>query len=177
MEEWIRMALEEGFTYATELRMETVELLTEVRQMCEKNTCHAYGKNWACPPACGTLEECRARLEQYPYGILLQTVGEIEDWMDYEGMMEVESTHKRNFERYVSRLRQEKIKMLPVGTGGCRVCSTCTYPGAPCRFPEKSFTSMEAYGMEVNRICKANGLDYNYGPGRIAYTACCFIHE
>lgn len=121
MEEWIRMALEEGFTYATELRMETVELLPEVRQMCEKNTCHAYGKNWACPPACGTLEECRARLEQYPYGILLQTVGEIEDWMDYEGMMEVESTHKRNFERYVSRLRQEKIKMLPVGTGGCRV--------------------------------------------------------
>jgi hypothetical protein len=33
-------------------------------------------------------------------------------------------------------------------------------------------TSMEAYGMVVNEICKANGLAYNYGPERMAYTSC-----
>lgn len=175
IEELIREALEEGFTYAVEIRRDSVELLEEVRQMCEKNTCRIYGKNWACPPACGTLEECARRLQEYPAGILLQTVGEIEDWMDFEGMMEVEKHHKETFERYVDRLRQQKAEVLPIGTGGCRICQECTYPHQPCRFPQRCFTSMEAYGMEVNRICKKNGLAYNYGPGKIAYTACCFL--
>lgn len=175
MEQWIRIALEEGFTYAKELKMDTIELLPEVRKMCENNTCRAYGKNWACPPACGTLEECGERLKGYSRGIILQTVGEIEDWMDFEGMMEAEKKHKETFDRFVGRVRNQEPDALPVGTGGCRICAQCTYPDEPCRFPEKSFTSMEAYGMEVNRICKNNGLSYNYGPGKIAYTACCFL--
>lgn len=95
MEQWIRIALEEGFTYAKELKMDTIELLPEVRKMCENNTCRAYGKNWACPPACGTLEECGERLKGYSRGILLQTVGEIEDWMDFEGMMEAEKNIRK----------------------------------------------------------------------------------
>lgn len=175
METLIRMALEEGFTYAGELAVENIELLPEVRKMCEQNTCHAYGKSWACPPACGTLDECRVRLSSFHTGILLQTVGEIEDWMDFEGMMEAEKTHKETFDRYVERLRKDGRDILPVGTGGCRICETCTYPGEPCRFPERSYASMEAYGMEVSRICRASGLKYNYGPGKIAYTACCFF--
>lgn len=175
MEQWIQWALDAGFTYAKELRMDSVELLPEVRQMCEANTCRAYGANWACPPACGTLEECAERLKKYSGGVLLQTVGEIEDWMDYEGMMEVEKRHKEQFVNYVDRLRKQIPGVLAVGTGGCRVCAKCTYPDSPCRFPDRCFTSMEAYGMEVNRICKSNGLQYNYGPGKIAYTACCFL--
>ncbi len=175
MEQWIQLALEEGFSYAAELKMDTVELLPEVRQMCENNTCRAYGKSWVCPPACGTLEECAGRLKKYTCGILLQTVGEIEDWMDYEGMMETEKKHKETFERYVQKLRKQVPELLPVGSGGCRICAQCTYPESSCRFPDRSFTSMEAYGMEVSRICKKNGLEYNYGPGKIAYTACCFL--
>lgn len=175
MEQWLQIALETGFTYAVGIPEDAVKLLPEVRSMCESNTCHAYGKNWSCPPACGTLEECSRRLSGYSRGILLQTVGEVEDWMDFEGMMRVEKQHKDTLERFVNRIRQEVPDVLPLGSGGCRICETCTYPDNPCRFPERCFSSMEAYGMEVSRICKNCGLEYNYGPGKIAYTACCFL--
>lgn len=175
MDKWIKQALETGFSYAVELDFSSMELLPEIRQMCEMNTCGAYEKNWSCPPACGSLEACSERLSQYKSGILVQTVGEIEDWMDFEGMMRIEQEHKEKFDLFAQELRKEIPQCLPVGTGGCRVCSSCTYPDSPCRFPDKCYTSMEAYGMEVNRICKANNLQYNYGPGKIAYTACYFL--
>jgi predicted metal-binding protein len=62
--------------------------------------------------------------------------------------------------------------MLSLGSGGCRRCKKCTYPDAPCRFPEKKFASMEAYGMLVTQVCQDNGLDYYYGKGTITYTSC-----
>lgn len=172
---WIEKALECGFSYAAELNWSALKLLPAVRQMCEMNTCGAYEKNWACPPACGTLEECEVRLRRYTRGILVQTVGEIEDWMDFEGMMRVEEEHQKKFADFAQVIGKEFDDCLPVGTGGCRVCKSCTYPYAPCRFPDKCYTSMEAYGMEVNSICKSSNLQYNYGPGKIAYTACYFL--
>lgn len=33
----------------------------EIRKICEDNTCRLYGKTWACPPAVGTVVECRER--------------------------------------------------------------------------------------------------------------------
>lgn len=175
MDKWIKKALECGFTYAVEMDVRSLKLLPEVRQMCEMNTCGAYEKNWACPPACGTLAECNERLKKYSQAILVQTVGEIEDWMDFEGMMRVEAEHRKYFTQLAEIMGNEVADCLPVGTGGCKQCSTCTYPDAPCRFPDKCYTSMEAYGMEVNSICKQSDLQYNYGPGKIAYTACYFL--
>lgn len=175
MDEWIKKALECGFSYAVEMDCSSLELLPEVRQMCEMNTCGQYDHNWSCPPACGTLEQCSERLKPYRRGILVQTVGEIEDWMDFEGMMEVEQDHMKTFTRFAEQLRAAIPESLAVGTGGCRQCESCTYPDQPCRFPQKRYTSMEAYGMEVNRTCKHNNLQYNYGPGKIAYTACYFL--
>ena len=45
-----------GFTHIVPLDCKTIELLPEVRQMCQADTCHMYEKNWSCPPGCGSLE-------------------------------------------------------------------------------------------------------------------------
>ena len=154
MEELKKLGEEAGFTHVAALDCSTIKLLPEVRQMCASNTCHMYGKNWHCPPGCGTLEECEARVRSYRQGILVQTVGELEDSMDGEGMMEAEKAQ------------------LPIGSGACTRCASCTYPDAPCRFPDKTFASMEAYGMLVTQVCQDNDLPYYYGPCTIAYTSC-----
>ena len=86
-----------GFTHIAPLDCSTIKLLPEVRQMCAENTCHMYGKNWSCPPGCGTLEECDTQIRKYSHGILVQTVGKLEDFMDGEGMMETEAAHKEHF--------------------------------------------------------------------------------
>ena len=71
-----------SFTHIAPLDCSTIKLLPEVRQMCAENTCHMYGKNWSCPPGCGTLEECETQIRKYSHGILVQTVGKLEDSMD-----------------------------------------------------------------------------------------------
>lgn len=161
-----------GFTNWSALDVNTIELKTEVRDMCAVNTCGMYGKRWSCPPGCGTLEECAQRLKGRTMGILVQTVGEIEDSFDFEAMMEIEAEHKVHFKAMYAALREAGADVLAVGSGCCTSCRDCTYPDAPCRFPDKLVSSMEAYGMVVNEICKANGLAYNYGPERMAYTSC-----
>ena len=62
--------------------------------------------------------------------------------------------------------------LLALGAGTCTRCKECTYPDAPCRFPDKRVSSMEACGLVVMDTCKANGLGYYYGPQSIAYTSC-----
>ena len=173
-EELSKVAQECGFTAWAALDVSTIELKPEVRGMCAVNTCGMYEKRWSCPPGCGTLEECGERIKARTYGILVQTIGDIEDSFDFEAMMEIEAEHREHFQEMHNALLEAGVDVLAVGTGCCSICKECTYPNAPCRFPKKLVASMEAYGMVVNEVCKANGLAYNYGPEKMAYT-CCFL--
>ena len=166
------LAKAQGFSQAALLDCRTIELKPEVRQMCEANTCHMYGKCWSCPPGCGSLETCREKIAGYRYGVLVQTTGQLEDDLDGETMMETEALHKEHFYAFERVLRKQYPDMLAIGAGCCTKCAECTYPDAPCRFPKKDFSSMEAYGMVVTQICQANGLAYYYGPCTITYTSC-----
>lgn len=166
------LAAEAGFTRCVPLDAATIELRDEVRAMCASGSCGAYGKNWSCPPACGEIEDLRRNIARYRRGILVQTVGEVEDSLDYEGMMAAEAAHKAHFARLHEHLLKQWPDLLALGAGACTRCGDCTCPDAPCRFPERRVSSMEAYGMLVADTCKANGLAYYYGPGAIAYTSC-----
>lgn len=83
-----QLCLSHGFTNVVPLACDTIELKPEVRQMCASDSCHKYNKCWSCPPGCGTLEECEQRVRKYKLGILVQTVGQLEDSMDGEGMVQ-----------------------------------------------------------------------------------------
>lgn len=168
----IDLALKQGFTHVAPLDPATLELLPEVRDMCSTNSCGKYDKNWACPPACGTLDECREKISTYSKGILVQTMGELEDAMDFETMMELEEKHKKNFLAFRVVLTEIYPELLALGAGACSICKECAYPDAPCRFPEKCVSSMEAFGILVNKTCTANNMLYYYGPNTLAYTSC-----
>ena len=171
-EQLAKIAEKAGFSTWAPLDLATIELKSEVRDMCAANSCGQYGKRWSCPPGCGTLEECAQRLKGYTQGILVQTYGDIEDSYDFEAMMEIETDHKEHFTEMYEMLREAGITVLAVGAGCCTACAKCTYPDELCRFPEKQISSMEAYGMLVLEICKANGLQYYYGSDKMAYTSC-----
>lgn len=166
------MGTARGFTHVAPLSCGTIELKEEVRQMCAADTCHKYGRCWSCPPGCGSLAECGEKIRRYREGILVQTVGELEDALDGESMMETEARHKQSFAAFEAELRALYPDMLAIGAGCCTKCKVCTYPDAPCRFPGQAFSSMEAYGMLVTQVCQANHLKYYYGPCTIAYTSC-----
>ena len=170
-QEIIDLAKEVGFDVAAPLDPSTIVLHEEVRGMCAEGKCHAYGKNWTCPPACGDLDHCREVITRYSNGIIVQTIGHLEDSMDYETMMDTGRIHKEHFRALSELVRERCPNATCLGAGGCTVCKTCNYP-EPCRFPEKAFSSMEGYGMLVSEVCTVNNLPYYYGENTIAYVAC-----
>lgn len=173
MEELLKKALEAGFTFAVPLDVTTLEVQPEVRDMCAADKCRAYGKNWTCPPECGTLEECGSRIKKFKYGILAQTKGELEDSMDWETMVEIEHDHLDHFHAFADVIRSIHPDVLCLGSGGCRICAKCAYP-EPCRFPERACSSMEGYGLLVSNVCQKNNLPYYHGKDTLAYT-CCYL--
>lgn len=174
-EELAKFAKDAGFSYWAPLDLSTIELKPEVRDMCAANTCGMYNKRWSCPPGCGSLEECSEKLKGYTLGILVQTVGDVEDGFDFEAMMEIEADHKDHVFEIRDALLAAGHKPLAVGAGACTQCAKCTYPDEPCRFPDKQISSMEAYGMLVLEICKRNGLQYFYGSDKMAYNSCVLL--
>jgi len=168
----VQEALDGGFSQAGELNVGALEFMPEVREMCSVDRCHQYGKNWRCPPGCGSIEEAAERAAQYSFGVLVQTIGKMEDDFDYETIEETGTRHKRNFSALAEKLKERYPDMLPMGAGTCTLCKTCTYPDAPCRFPDKSIASMEAYGLWVSRVCTLSNIPYNNGKQTITYTSC-----
>ena len=117
MKELEKMGLEAGFTHVALLKSSTIELMPEVREMCEKNTCHMYNKRWSCPPGCGDLEACQKKISQYGEGIIVQTVGQLEDPMDGETMMETEAIHKETFYKFEKCSENAGRRCWPLARG------------------------------------------------------------
>lgn len=115
------------------ISMDTVELRDEVRDMCHNGNCGKYARNWSCPPGCGTLDQCRQQLLSYKTGILVQTVGEIEDSMDWEGMKDTKSAtnfflKRKSFTGHVRDFFLWELEPAP--------CVEMYLP-QPCRQPEQ----------------------------------------
>ena len=171
MENWINLALESGFDHAVPLDTATLTSRQEVRDMCRADLCRAYGKNWTCPPHCGSLEVCEAKMKGYRRGLLLQTVGQLEKTIDTKAYRRTEQRHLEQFAALSRQIKAQFPNALCLGSGGCRVCKACAYP-EECRFPEQAYGSMEGYGLFVTQVCRDNNLAYHHGEKTITYTAC-----
>ena len=74
-----QMAIECDFLEYGYVEIDNLKYHPEVRVMCEDNTCRNYGTSWACPPAVGTIEECRTRVAQYEKMMIFSRAYSLED--------------------------------------------------------------------------------------------------
>lgn len=174
-QELLLLAEQYKFDHVGTFRADILKFDPAVRSMCASGRCHSYGKRWTCPPGCGTLEEIAGRAAGYHRGILLQSTGILADDFDVDTMLETELLQKERFSLYVEQMRKQYPDCLPMSAGTCQICKKCTYPNAPCRFPELAFPSMEAYGLVVSKVCEDSGIPYYYGPSTITYSCCVLI--
>lgn len=171
------LALQAGFSHVARLKTAQLKVMPEVREMCAAGRCQRYRHSWSCPPACGTLEEIEANIQQYSGGILVQSVGIMEDDFDIEAINQTQTLHKSRFFTLARQVRCLQPDCLPLTAGSCTICRRCTYPDHPCRFPSKMLSSMEAYGLLVSDVCLSSGLQYYYGPRAITFTSCILTKE
>jgi len=154
-----------------------VEFTPEVRAMCAENKCHQYGKTWACPPAVGTLDECRERAQSYDKMLVFSGKFEIEDSMDFEGIHTAMQDFKDIARRLDDAVRPELKTHLMLSNEGCGTCASCTYPDAPCRFPDKVHGSIEGYGIFVTKLAQQVGIKYNNGENTITFFGALLYNE
>ena len=171
------LAADEGFECIGEAPAAALQVRAEVRDMCAADRCQAYGRTWTCPPACGDLDHFAARIAEHDRCLVVQTIGQMEDDFDIEGIMEAEALHKRRYGALVDAARAAAAgtPLMALGAGACTLCPQCTCPDEPCRQPDRAHTSMEAAGLLVSDVCEAAGIPYNHGRGTMAFTSCILV--
>lgn len=163
------IAVQSSFSEAGYINVADLNYYPEVRAICEGNSCRNYAASWACPPAVGTIAECRERVEQYDKMLLFSKKYELEDSFDFEGMTEGLLDFKGTTDLFAQNLNGILQDYLLLSNEGCGRCAECTYPGAPCRFPQSLHHSLEGYGFMVNELAGKAGLRYNNGPNTVTY--------
>ena len=142
----------------------------EVRGMCAQNSCGKFGTNWQCPPAVGSVDENRLICQRFNNALILNTVAELEDSFDFEGMMEAGANHKKTALQIKDFMKSLTDDFLMFGAGGCNLCPRCSYlDGEPCRKPDETMPAMEACGIFVVELCKTTGLKYINGQDTVTY--------
>lgn len=170
-EEIIALAAREGFAGAAVADVRDIVFDPSFRPYCAENLCGQYGANHSCPPDCGTPEEMRRRVLSHRHALVLQTVWEISDYTDKASLREAKGAHNTALLNLVKRLRARGLgNGLIVGASGCALCSPCARAaGKPCRFPDLQYSCMSAYCIFVRKLAEACGLEYDPGPGLLAF--------
>ena len=144
-----------------------------VAASCRMNYCGMYNRIWMCPPAVGNWQELEKEFRKYRRFFVFTTKHDIEDSFDIEGMGRGKDEHKLVQDRVQEALRGLPCRIL--GAGGCGICKTCTYPDAPCRFPDKTVPSMEACGINVVELSRDVGIHYINGQNTVTYFSMVFF--
>jgi len=169
-DELMGLAIRCGAAKAAVIDVKDIVLSTTFRDICAGNGCGKYGKCWMCPPHIGEIHALMDELRSFEKGLLYQTIYEIEDSFDIEGMGEASVKHAQ-----VSQNVNDAVKPLlgrhrHLSCGGCHLCERCAIlDDQPCRFPDKALPPMEGYGIDVYQTVKPTALKYINGQNTVTY--------
>lgn len=149
-------------------KTEELPFSERIRTVCRQE-CPRYGKTWACPPAVGTVEECRRRCLSYPDGLLIVTLAEVADIGSMEQALATRPPHEALTRLVASLLREQGAQVMGLSTDSCAVCDRCAYPDAPCRHPELMFPCVESHGIVVTELADRLGVEYQYGGNTVTW--------
>ena len=165
--EMLSMAREAGFEAAL-IAPEEVPVDGKYRAGCEENRCGRYNANYACPPDCGAVEEMAARIRGGELALVLTSSWPIESYGDTEAIRHGTEEHNRAYLRLLDALRERGYEGFMVGGSCCDLCHPCRKTlGEPCVQPERRFSCMSAYCVDVARLAEKCGLEFAWDSRRL----------
>lgn len=144
------------------MKSEELTFSDRVRTICETE-CPRFGTTWACPPAVGPVETCKARCLSYPELLMISTVTEVRDIADMDECLSTSKEHEAIAYEVAQLLKEQGCEVLVLSTESCSQCARCTYPDAPCRKPERMFPCVESHGILVTELCEKYGMEFFNG--------------
>ena len=170
IQQFIQTCIEAGAHKAFVIDVDKIPFDENLRPYCEANICGHYGKNHECPPGVGDVNEVISEAKEYTKALVFQTVAEIEDSFDIEGMQRAEQVHSKVGEKIEQNVQSHFNDYLHLMAGGCSVCEECTkIIEKPCRFPDKAISSLEAYCMNVVTLAELCEMKYINGQNTVTY--------
>ena len=155
---------------------EEIEFSFRVRWICEKE-CERYNSTWACPPAVGSVEECRKRCLGYRECFLFSTIAEVSDVINFEETLATRKEHEAITAAIESFIRQQGSASMALSTESCDICESCTFPqGLPCRFPEKMHPCVESHGIIVSELAEKYDMEFTLSANQILWFGILFIN-
>ena len=157
---------------------ETSELVfsSRVRYVCETE-CPQYGKSWACPPGVGGVEACRERCQRYPHALLITSMTEVSDMENMEELLSTRKEHEELTRRIKDLFIKQHQELLVLSTESCALCEDCTWPDAPCRFPQRMLPCMEGYGILVTGLAERCGITFLNGNNLVTWFSLILYRE
>lgn len=168
--ELLRLAREAGIDHAAVTEASELVFVHDFRKYCEMNQCGNYGRNYGCPPDCGTPREMEEKAMAYGHALVLQTLWPVEDITDSGETGPLKKKHNQKLRAFMDQLAAKGVPGLAIMAGPCSLCSPCAKTsGLPCRFPERTASCLSAYGIDVARLCERTGLSWDFGSGKVAF--------
>ena len=127
-----------------------LEFSERIRTVCREN-CPRYNKTWACPPAVGSVEACRALATRGPHEELTRQVSAI--------------------------LRAQGTEVYGLSTESCAICAHCAWPDGPCRHPDRMFPCVESHGIVVTALAERHGIEFQYGGNVVTWFSLLLYRE
>jgi hypothetical protein len=122
------------------------------------------------PPAIGAVADLIDEVRAYDLALVIQTVGQLEDSFDYEGMVAAKTEHIAVYQKILAAVRTAwpGQPLLALDAGCCDLCPTCTYPDEPCRHPDEAIPSVEATASMSMR-CERSASEIQQRPQHRSY--------
>ena len=131
------------------IRTEDLMFSERIRWICE-HECPMYGKTWACPPAVGTVEECKAKCLSYNSCLMVGTIAEVDGEYNMEKSLATRPEHEHLTNQIRDFMRQQGVEPYILSTEACAACERCAcLDGQPCRLPERMHPCIESHGINV----------------------------
>jgi len=160
-----------GAADAAVIEASKVPLRREFLAACERNSCGKYGRCWTCPPDIGSIDDLMESLKKYKWAFAYQSVWQLEDSYDIEGMQDGAVGHNKLCQALTAEISKTVPgPILRLGAGGCQLCDKCAKVfDKPCVHPEEAIVSLEAYGIAVSELSEVCGMKYINGQNTVTY--------
>lgn len=146
-----------------------LEFNSRIRWICE-NECPMYGKSWACPPAVGSVNACKAKCLGYENALLISTITEVCDIANIDETLSTRPDHEAVTNAVRDLFRDQGIEPYVLSTESCAECDRCAYlDGLPCRKPERMHPCVESQGINILPLIEELGLTFQYGENVVTW--------
>lgn len=151
-----------------------LEFSDRIRWICE-HECPMCGRTWACPPAVGSVEDCKAKCLSYENCLMIATIVEVGDIADINETLATRPEHEAitNEVRDIMRGLGEDPYVL--STEACAICERCAYlDGEPCRHKDRMHPCVESHGINVIPVLEENGIEFQFGANVVTWVSLLF---